>query len=174
MLQFDQKNLNLISDLTLPEKIIIWGAREWLNLIRLAKDPRKSLIKGFSQMLVQEAVLYFDKFMRVTACGAITTIDIRAHCCLEIGEGERNILACITFSQTNLKSYNQNVLSSFIEEKSIDKASKNIDEIAKSFSRMGYFFPVKNDYLNLAGKNPDEFKNVVFNRFNKNDFMKYF
>ena len=174
MLQFDQKNLNLISDLTLPEKIIIWGAREWLNLIRLAKDPRKSLIKGFSQMLVQEAVLYFDKFMRVTACGAITAIDIRAHCCLEIGEGERNILACITFSQTNLKSYNQNVLSSFIEEKSIDKASKNIDEIAKSFSRMGYFFPVKNEYLNLAGKNPDEFKNVVFNRFNKNDFMKYF
>ena len=71
MLQFDQKNLNLISDLILPEKIIIWGAREWLNLIRLAKDPRKSLIKGFSQMLVQESVLYFDKFMRVTACGAI-------------------------------------------------------------------------------------------------------
>ena len=56
----------------------------------------------------------------------------------------------------------------------MSKCSCAIDEIAKSYTRMGYFFPIKNDYLNLVGEDPDDFKNVVFNRFNKNDFMKYF
>ena len=175
MLHFDQtKNVNLVSELTVPEKIIIWGAREWLNLIRVAKDPRQSLINGFSQILVQEAVLHFDKLMRTIAFGALKTIDIRTQCCLEIGEGERNILACITFSQINFKSHNKRLLSSFIEKNLIETTSKNIDEIAKSFTRMGYFFPLKNHYLNLVGEDLDDFKNVVFNRFNKNDFMKYF
>ena len=37
---------NLLSNLSFPEKLIIWAAREWLQQIRQAKDPRKSLIKS--------------------------------------------------------------------------------------------------------------------------------
>ena len=94
----------LITDLDQSEKLIIWGAREWLKLIRIAKDPRKSLINGFSQMLVQESVVHFDKLMRIIACNAINPIDIRNQCCLEIGKGEKNILASITFSQSNFEN----------------------------------------------------------------------
>ena len=164
----------LITDLHQHEKLIIWGAREWLKLIRIAKDPRKSLINGFSQMLVQESVVHFDKLMRIIACNAINPIDIRNQCCLEIGKGEKSILASITFSQSNFENYNKKLLSSFIDKNSVYDGCKCIDEIANSFTRMGYFFQVKNEYLNLAGENPNNFKNVVFNRFNKNDFMKYF
>ena len=60
MNSFQKKNeTNLISNLSFHEKIIIWGAREWLQNIRLAKDPRQSLIKAFSQLFIQESIHHF-------------------------------------------------------------------------------------------------------------------
>ena len=89
-------------------------------------------------------------------------------------EGSKICDSFKTFSQSNFQNYKKKLLSSFIDKNSVYAGCKCIDEIANSFTRMGYFFQVKNEYLNLAGENPNNFKNVVFNRFNKNDFMKYF
>ena len=165
---------NLLSNLSFPEKLIIWAAREWLQQIRQAKDPRKSLIKSFSQFLIQEAVYHFDKYMRITACCSINSIDIRSHCCLNVGDGENDMLASLSFSQNNFKNLNQIVLESILEDKSINNAVKCIEEIAISFARAGFFFPIRKIYFIKAKSNPEDFKNVIFNQFNKNDFMKYY
>ena len=170
----DSSKPEIVSYLPLPEKIIIWGIREWLQMIRIAKDPRKSLIEGFSQLLVQESVLNFDKFMRITACSATKQIDVRNKCCLQIGEGENDILAALTFSQGKFKEFEKLILVSFLENKDVTLASKHINEISKSFTRMGYFFKMKKNYLRKVNANPSDFYNVVFNKFNETDFMKYY
>lgn len=170
----DLTKQDLVENLTPQEKVIVWGAREWLQHIRLAKDPRESLIKGFSPLLIQESVYHFDKFMRITAYSAIGSIDIRNHCCLKIGEGENNILACLTFSQNNFKNLNQNILSSILNNKSLNDGMRCIEEIAKSFTRAGFYFPIKTNYFLKAKVNPEDFKNVIFNQFNRNQLIKYY
>ena len=170
----DLTKQDLVENLTPQEKIIVWGAREWLQHIRLAKDPRESLIKGFSPLLIQESVYHFDKFMRITAYSAIGSIDIRNHCCLKIGEGENNILASLTFSQNNFKNLNQNILSSILNNNSLNDGMRRIDEIAKSFTRAGFYFPIKKNYFLKAKVNPEDFKNVIFNQFNRNQLIKYY
>ena len=165
---------NLLSNLPLHNKLIIWAAREWLNNIRLAKDPRYSLIKGFSQVFIQEAVYHFDKFMRTTACNAEGKIDIRSPCCLVVGEGEEDLLACLSFSQGGFDNFQKIILGSFIRDDSIQNAKNSIDEVAKSFSKSGYFFDIEDTYLRKVKADPNDFKNVILNQFNKNDFMKYY
>ena len=169
-----QNETNLISNLSFHEKIIIWGTREWLQNIRLAKDPRQSLIKAFSQLFIQESIHHFDRYMRITACNAIRPIDIRTHCCLEIGEGELEILACLAFSQGGFINLRYNILNLFLNNKIINDSIKSINSIAKSFSRAGYFFDIKDSYFIKAKVNPNDFHNVVFNQFNKIDVMKYY
>ncbi len=170
----NEQNPNIVSFLPLPEKIIIWGVREWLEMIRIAKDPRKSLIAGFSQLLVQESIIHFDKFMRITACSAIKQIDVRHKCCLQVGKGEKDILAALAFSQGKFEDFEKFILETFIEKKYIPLASKHINEVSRSFSRMGYFFHMKKEYLKKVNANPNDFQNVVFNKFNKTDFTKYY
>ena len=174
MLNVNKNKDAFVSDLGLPEKIIIWGIREWLHMIRVAKDPRKSLITGFSQLLVQESVLDFDKFMRVTACSATRKIDVRNKCCLEIGEGEYNILGAMAFSQGKFIEFQKLILLSFIDKKNIPIATNHIDKITNSFTRMGYFFHITDRYLRKVNADPKDFDNVIFYKFNKNDFMKYY
>ena len=165
---------DLVENLTSQEKVIVWGAREWLQHIRLARDPRDYLIKGFSPLLIQESVYHFDKFMRITAYSAIGSIDIRNHCCLKIGEGENNILACLTFSQNNFKNLNLNILSSILNNNSLNDGKRRIDEIAKSFTKAGLYFPIKKNYFLKAKVNPEDFNNVIFNQFNRNKLIKYY
>ena len=170
----DLTKKDLVENLTPQEKVIVWGAREWLQHIRLAKDPRESLIKGFSPLLIQESVYHFDKFMRITACSAIKQIDVRHKCCLQVGKGEKDILAALAFSQGKFEDFEKFILETFIEKKYIPLASKHINEVSRSFSRMGYFFHMKKEYLKKVNANPNDFQNVVFNKFNKTDFTKYY
>ena len=36
------------------------------------------------------------------------------------------------------------------------------------------FFDIKDTYLRKVKADPNDFKNVILNQFNKNDFMKYY
>ena len=52
--------------------------------------------------------------------------------------------------------------------------SETQKKIAISFARAGFFFPIRKIYFIKAKSNPEDFKNVIFNQFNKNNFMKYY
>ena len=141
-------NYKLVSEFTYPEKSIVWSYRMWVKLISIAKDPRQTLIKKFSQSLVQEAVYHFDKFMRITAYNAYRPVDIRFPCCLYIGEGELEILSTLSFSQGNFHELKEILLNRWIPKNSIKDASNSIDEIAKSFAKAGLFFLFTMSLLN--------------------------
>ena len=86
---------------------------------------------------------------------------------MHIGEGEAEILKTLSFSQGNFHIFKERVLKTWIVKKNVLDASSSIDEIAKSFSRAGLFFPIRDEYLKSVNANPEDFQNVVFNKFTK-------
>ena len=85
-----QPELNLITvpNLKETEKFLIWSIREWIISIMRAKDPRPEIIKCFSKLLIQEAVIPFDKMMRIIGYNCCVPIDVRCHCSNLLGRTE--------------------------------------------------------------------------------------
>ena len=55
---------------------MIWGAREQVNKIRIAKDFKNSLVEGSSKLVIQKVVHAFDEYMYVTTYNTRRIIDL--------------------------------------------------------------------------------------------------
>ena len=100
-----QLELNIITVPSLKEtkKFLIWSIREWIISIMRAKDPRPEIIKCFSKLLIQEAVMPFDKMMRTISYNCCVPIDVRCHCSNLLGRTEIDILFLISAIQNKLQ-----------------------------------------------------------------------
>ena len=96
-------NKTTVPNLQDTEKLLIWSIREWIISIMRAKDPRPEIIKCFSKILIQEAVMPFDKMMRTISYNCCVPIDVRCHCSNLLGRTEIDILFLISAIQNKLQ-----------------------------------------------------------------------
>ena len=99
------KNPNeiIVPNLNDPERLLIWSIREWVISVMRAKDPIPKLIEGFSKVLIQEAVMPFNKMMRSFSYSSSLPIDVRCHCSNLIGRTEIDLLCLIAIIQNKLQ-----------------------------------------------------------------------
>ena len=95
-----------VPDLKDTEKLLIWSTREWIISIMTGNDPLPKLTYWYSKVLIQEAVMPFDKLMRIISYYYYIPIDVKCHCSNLLGRTELDMLCLLSSiqNQINLKN----------------------------------------------------------------------
>ena len=153
-------NRELIKDLGMTEKIIIWSIREWKISILTAKDPIPKLVYGLKQLSLQDISISLDKLLRAILTLTLKPIDVRCHCSKFIGETEKEVLLAISFYQ-NKNFYK---IKEFTYHKEIEY---EIEYIANILYEKNIFFSINKD----KEQKFCEEKKVIYYNFNKNNTL---
>ena len=145
----------IVPNLNDPERLLIWSIREWVISVMRAKDPIPKLIEGFSKVLIQEAVMPFNKMMRTISYSSSLPIDVKCHCSNLIGRTEIDLLCLITIIQIYNKQYHMEML-------------KESNKFVEGLNRAEIIIPVRNESLNQYQKNKNEiYNNIIYYNFRK-------
>ena len=165
------------NEITVPnlddsERLLIWSIREWVINIMRAKDPRPKLIEGFNNLLIQEAVIPFDKMMRTIGYNCYVPIDIRCHCSNLLGRTEIDLLCLITIIQNKLPIDLKKIIKITNKENHIEMIRQS-NKVVESLDRAKIKIPVRNEFLNKYQKSKNQnFNNIIFYDFRKKLYQK--
>ena len=155
----------LVPNLKDPERLLIWSIREWVINIMRAKNPIPKLIEGFSKVLIQEAVMPFDKMMRTIGYNSSVPIDVRCHCSNLIGRTEIDLLCLIAIIQNKLP-FDFNKVIKISNKQNHMEMIRQSNKLVESLNRVEIKIPVRNEFLNKYKKNENEIiNNVIFYDF---------
>ena len=136
-------NKTTVPNLQDTEKLLIWSIREWIISIMRAKDPRPEIIKCFSKILIQEAVMPFDKMMRTIGYNCCVPIDVRCQCSNLLGRTEIDILFLISAIQNKLQVDLRKIIKVSNENNHLEMI-KQSNKIVESLNRAKIIIPVRN------------------------------
>ena len=154
-----------VPNLNDPERLLIWSIREWVICVMRGKDPIPKLIEGFSKVLIQEAVMPFDKMMRTIGYNCCVPIDVRCHCSNLLGRTEIDILFLISAIQNKLQVDLRKIIKISNENNHL-KMIKQSNKIVKSLSRAKIIIPVRNQFLDKYQKSKSNINdNIIFYDF---------
>ena len=137
-----------------------------------AKDPRPEIIKCFSKILIQEAVMPFDKMMRTIGYNCCVPIDIRCHCSNILGRTEIDLLCLITIIQNKLPIDLTKIIKITNKENHIEMIRQS-NKVVESLNRAEIKIPVRNEFLNKYQKSKNQnFNNIIFYDFRKKLYQK--
>jgi hypothetical protein len=164
-------NKTTVPNLQDTEKLLIWSIREWIISIMRAKDPRPEIIKCFSKILIQEAVMPFDKMMRTIGYNCCVPIDVRCHCSNLLGRTEIDILFLISAIQNKLQVELRKIIKISNENNHLEMI-KQSNKIVESLSRAKIIIPVRNQFLDKYQKSKANIdNNIIFYDF-KNKLLR--
>ena len=156
-----------VPNLNDPEKLLIWSIREWVISVMRAKDPIPKLIEGFSKVLIQEAVMPFNKMMRTISYSSSLPIDVRCHCSNLIGRTEIDLLCLIAIIQNKLKFDLNKIIKIYNKQYHMEMV-KQSNKFVESLNRAEIIIPVRNEFLNQYQKNKNEIcNNIIYYNFRK-------
>tara|TARA_B100001093_G_scaffold494937_1_gene538873 strand:+ start:334 stop:852 length:519 start_codon:yes stop_codon:yes gene_type:complete len=162
-----QSKFNQITfpDLKDTEKLLIWSTREWIISIMRAKDPKPKIIKCFSEIFIQEAVMPFDKMMRTIGYNCSVPIDVRCHCSNLLGRTEIDILCLISIIQNNFQFDLKKIIKVSNKDYHLEVV-KHSFKLVESLNRAKITIPVRNEFLNKYNINKYKINdNVVYYDF---------
>ena len=164
-------NKTTVPNLQDTEKLLIWSIREWIISIMRAKDPRPEIIKCFSKILIQEAVMPFDKMMRTISYKCCVPIDVRCHCSNLLGRTEIDLLCLITIIQNKLPIDLKKIIKITNKENHIEMI-RQCNKVVKSLNRAEIKIPVRNEFLDKYQKSKSNINdNIIFYDF-KNKLLR--
>ena len=130
---FNKITIPLLKD---SEKFLIWSIREWIMSVMTGNDPLPKLTCGYSKVLIQEAVMPFDKLMRIISYYYYIPIDVKCHCSNLLGRTELDML-CLLSSIQNQINLNLNKLIKISNsqkfEELIQYSTKFVETLDKYF-----------------------------------------
>ena len=157
-----------VPNLNDPERLLIWSIREWVICVMRAKDPIPKLIEGFSKVLIQEAVMPFNKIMRTITYSSSLPIDIKCHCSNLIGRTEIDLLCLIAIIQNKLPFDLDRIIKIYNKQYHMEML-KQYNKFVESLNRAEFIIPVRNQLLNQYQKNKNEIcNNIIYYNFRKN------
>ena len=155
-------NIITVPNLKETEKFLIWSIREWIISIMRAKDPRPEIIKCFSKLLIQEAVMPFDKMMRIIAYNCCVPIDVRCHCSNLLGRTEIDLLCLISIIQNKLKVDLKKIIKLSNKDYHTEMINQS-NKLVESLNRSNISIPVRNEFLKKYLTNTCKiYNNVIF------------
>ena len=164
-------NKTTVPNLQDTEKLLIWSIREWIISIMRAKDPRPEIIKCFSKILIQEAVMPFDKMMRTISYNCCVPIDVRCHCSNLLGRTEIDILFLISAIQNKLQVELRKIIKISNENNHLEMI-KQSNKVVESLSRAKIIIPVRSQFLDKYQKSKSNINdNIIFYDF-KNKLLR--
>jgi hypothetical protein len=86
-------------DLRFAEQFVVWSMRKWVDIMRSDDKDPSALREVFVRAKVSDAFDAFDYLMRIVACSAKRTIDVRCVQCGEVSPDESLILGLIEAGQ---------------------------------------------------------------------------
>ena len=157
----------VVPNLNDPERLLIWSIREWVISVMRAKDPIPKLIEGFNKVLIQEAVMPFNKMMKTISYSSSLLIDVRCHCSNLIGRTEIDLLCLIAIIQNKLK-FDLNKIIKIYNKQYHMEMLKHSNKFVESLNRVEIIIPVRNEFLNQYQKNKNEIcNNIIYYNFRK-------
>ena len=160
-------NKTTVPNLQDTEKLLIWSIREWIISIMRAKDPRPEIIKCFSKILIQEAVMPFNKMMKTISYSSSLPIDVKCHCSNLIGRTEIDLLCLIAIIQNKLKFDLNKIIKIYNKQYHMEMV-KQSNKFVESLNRAEIIIPVRNKFLNQYQKNKNEIcNNIIYYNFRK-------
>jgi hypothetical protein len=154
-----------VPNLNDPERLLIWSIREWVISVMRAKDPIPKLIEGFSKVLIQEAVMPFNKMMRTISYSSSLPIDVRCHCSNLIGRTEIDLLCLIVIIQNKLSFDLDRIVKIYNKQYHMEML-KQSSKFVESLNRAAIILPVRYEFINKYQKNKNEInKNIIFYDF---------
>ena len=164
-------NIITVPNLKETEKFLIWSIREWIISIMRAKDPRPEIIKCFSKLLIQEAVIPFDKMMRIIGYNCCVPIDVRCHCSNLLGRTEIDILFLISAIQNKLQVELRKIIKISNDNNHLEMI-KQSNKVVESLSRAKIIIPVRNQFLDKYRESKSNINdNIIFYDF-RNKLLK--
>ena len=136
-----------VPNLNDSEKLLIWSTREWIISIMRAKDPKPKIIKCFSKILIQEAVMPFDKMMRTIGYNCSIPIDVRCHCSNLLGRTEIDILCLISIIQNNLQFDLRKIIKISNKDNHSEMVKYSI-KFVENLNKAKITIPVRGEFLN--------------------------
>ena len=156
-----------VPNLNHPERLLIWSIREWVISVMRAKDPIPKLIEGFSKVLIQEAVMPFNKMMRTISYSSSLPIDVKCHCSNLIGRTEIDLLCLIAIIQNKLPFDLDRIVKIYDKQYHMEML-KQSSKFVESLNRAEIIIPVRNEFLNKYRKNKNKAcNNIIYYNFRK-------
>lgn len=156
-----------VTNLEKSEKLFLWCIREWLLCIRLAKDPKLSLLKAMHQFNIKEAVLPIDKSMRTLAYYSSLPIDIRCHCSEQVGKSEIDILCILSIKQNQIEFRIEKIIK-YLKKEYLIQLNKNFVQLIASFNQQKLFFPMRENLIASYNKINQSKNTVIYFDFKNN------
>lgn len=89
----------LVSQLPLPDRLLIWAMRAWVVGLKRRIDAAEPIREAFTRYGIPEAACLIDGLMSVVACGASRTLAVECVCHEAISDDERTLLAAAALHQ---------------------------------------------------------------------------
>ena len=142
--RFNEINVPNLKD---TEKLLLWSIREWIISIMRAKDPKQEIIKCFSKVLIQEAVMPFDKMMRTIGYNSYFPIDVRCHCSNLLGRTEVDLLCLISIIQNKIQLDLKKIIKISNKDNHL-KMIKHCNELVENLNKAKISIPIRYEFLN--------------------------
>ena len=93
------------SQLSRPDRLLLWAIRAWVIGLKRRLDVAPPLAVAFGRVGVPEAAEIVDALMSVVACGAVRTLAVECVCETGVSEDESRLLAAAgLYQQAQLRS----------------------------------------------------------------------
>ena len=89
----------LVSDLKLPDRLVLWAIRAWVVGIKRRIDAGEPIRAAFDKYGIPEAAYLIDGLMSVVACGASRPLAVECVCHDAVSDDERCLLAAAALHQ---------------------------------------------------------------------------
>ena len=93
-----------VLDLSTAEYFLLVSIRHWVKAVKEQKKPIQTLRRGFNIAKVGAAIEDFHALMTITDNAATTALDVRYPTCAGYGDGEKDIISTIAFTQAGKTS----------------------------------------------------------------------
>ena len=138
-----------------------------------AKDPKPKIIKCFSNIFIQEAVIPFDKMMRTIGYNCSVPIDVRCHCSNLLGRTEIDILCLISIIQNKLHFDLRKIIKLSNKDNHSEMVKYSI-KLVESLNKAKISIPVRNEFLDKYQTNKYKVnKNVIYYDFKNKSEKKF-
>jgi len=154
------------------EKLLIWSIREWIISIMTGNDPLPKLASGYNKVLIQEAVMPFDKIMRIISYYYLIPIDVKCHCSNFLGRTESDML-CLLSSIQNRINLNLKELIKISNSEKFEELIQYSTMFVESLNKAEIKFPIRYE---LFDKHLDNLhqnsKNIIYYDFKNKKCLK--
>ena len=89
----------LVSELKLPDRLVLWAIRAWVVGIKRCSDSDEPIQAAFGKYGIPEAAYLIDGLMSVVASGACRSLAVECVCHDAVSDDERCLLAAAALHQ---------------------------------------------------------------------------